>query len=256
MFTKKKVPKVLLLDIETAPHKVFVWGLYSQDINPNDIEEPGYTLCFSAKWLGTKKITFHSVYHDGVNKMIKTIHQLMDEADIIIHYNGKKFDIPILNKEFLNHGLAPPAPYEQIDLLKIVQRKFRLASNKLDYVSQNLGLGSKVEHKGMSLWKGCMNGNKEDWRKMEQYNKRDVILLDKLYRRLLPWIDGPNFALYNERSDIQCVNCGSSHLQSRGVKLTRTMVYRRFQCQSCGKWMRARTNCLTKEKKKSILVGI
>lgn len=252
----QKGPKVLLLDIETAPHKVFVWGLFSQDVKPNQIEEPGYTLCFSAKWLGTRKLFFHSIMKDGVKKMVKEAHRLLDEADVIIHYNGTKFDIPILNKEFLNHGLAPPAPYQQVDLLRTVQRKFRLASNKLDYVCQNLGLGSKVEHKGMDLWLGCMEGNTADWKKMEQYNKRDVIILEKLYKRLLPWIDGFNFALYNESTKMQCVRCGSTNIQYRGYAYTKTMVYRRFQCKKCGKWLKARTNCLPKDKRQSILSGM
>lgn len=252
--SKRKTPKVLLLDIETAPHKVFVWGLFSQDIQISSIEEPGYTLCFSAKWLGTRKINFHSI-REGMGNMVKAAHRFMDEADIIIHYNGKKFDIPILNKEFLNHGLAPPSSYAQLDLLETVRKKFRLASNKLDYVCQNLGLGSKVEHKGMDLWRGCMNDNNADWKKMQQYNKRDVAILEKLYKRLLPWIDGPNFALYNDNTIMQCNICGSTHLQYRGYAYTKTMKYRRFQCQSCGKWLRERTNCLSKEKKKSILIG-
>ena len=44
--------------------------------------------------------------------MIKGIHKLLDECDAVIHYNGSKFDIPTLNKEFLLHGLHPPAPYK------------------------------------------------------------------------------------------------------------------------------------------------
>ena len=42
---KTKEPRILLLDIETAPHRVFAWGLWGQDIYLDQIEEPGYTLC-------------------------------------------------------------------------------------------------------------------------------------------------------------------------------------------------------------------
>ncbi len=57
-----KAPKILLLDIETAPHRVFAWGLWGQDIHLDQIEEPGYTLCWAAKWLGPgRKMMFNSV---------------------------------------------------------------------------------------------------------------------------------------------------------------------------------------------------
>ncbi len=44
---------------------------------------------------------FDSVYKSDRKSMLKSIHSLMDEADAIVHYNGNRFDIPMLNKEFL-----------------------------------------------------------------------------------------------------------------------------------------------------------
>jgi hypothetical protein len=37
----KNTPKILLLDIETAPHRVYSWGLWKQDIHIDRIIEPG-----------------------------------------------------------------------------------------------------------------------------------------------------------------------------------------------------------------------
>jgi len=54
--------KVLMLDIETSPHKAYVWGLWNVNIALNQIEEPGSTLCWAAKWLGDKPLMFASVY--------------------------------------------------------------------------------------------------------------------------------------------------------------------------------------------------
>ena len=75
--------------------------------------------------------------------MIKEIHKLVDEADAIITYNGKRFDMPILNKEFLLLGFDLPSPYKDIDLLNTARQNFKFASNKLDYISQELGIGMK-----------------------------------------------------------------------------------------------------------------
>src|SRR5690606_12258687 len=149
------------------------------------------------------------------------MHSLMEEADIIITYNGNKFDLPILNKEFILNGLTPPAPYKSVDLLKVVRRQFRFTSNKLDYVCGALGLDTKVEHKGMSLWVGCMDGDAKSWKIMERYNKRDVKILEQLYEVLLPWIPNhPSVPLYRCDESLACNTCGSHNVQRRGYHHT------------------------------------
>jgi DNA-directed RNA polymerase subunit RPC12/RpoP len=164
---------------------------------------------------------------------------LLNDADIVIHFNGTKFDIPILNREFVKQGMSPPAPYKQIDLLRLVRRAFRFESNKLAYVTQALGLQGKVKHEGFQLWVGCMNGDRKSWRTMERYNRNDVAILEPLYTRLLPWIGNhPNISALGE--GLACPKCGSKKLQRRGVQVAKTQTYIRLQCQSCGGW--ARTN--------------
>jgi hypothetical protein len=53
--------KILVLDIETAPMKAAIWGMWQQNINVKMMEEAGYILCWSAKWLGDP----HIYYEDG-----------------------------------------------------------------------------------------------------------------------------------------------------------------------------------------------
>jgi hypothetical protein len=246
--------KTLLLDIETAPHRVYSWGLWDQNIGLNQIEEPGYTLCWAAKWHGVDDIMFSSV-RDGHDKMIAGVHALLNEADTVVHYNGTRFDIPTLNQEIILAGLAPPAPFKQVDLLRTVKRQFRLPSNKLDYVARHLGLKGKMTHKGMDLWKGCMAGDKASWEQMEQYNVQDVIVLENVYNKLVPWVvNHPNHNLFTDSSDPHCPSCGSTDLHKRGTSKTSTMIYQRYQCQACGSWMRERVNIVPKDKRNAILV--
>src|SRR5690606_41747736 len=83
--------------------------------------------------------------------MVKEAHRLLSAADAVIHFNGQRFDIPHLNREFVEAGLTPPSPYSQIDLLKVVKKNFRFPSNKLDYVTKKLGLDHKVQNGGHQL---------------------------------------------------------------------------------------------------------
>jgi DNA polymerase elongation subunit (family B) len=230
--------KILLLDIETAPNLVHVWGLYDQNVGINQIQAAGYVLCWAAKWHGEKEVHFSSVYSTSPKRMIAKIHALVNEADVVVHYNGTKFDMPTLNKEFILHGLTPPAPYKQVDLLRSARGQFKFPSNKLDYIAQALGLGSKVKHIGHELWTRCMARDPEAWAMMEKYNRGDVTLLEKVYERLMPWIrNHPGHGLYGGE-DRCCPNCGGSDLIRRGSARTIAHTYARYQCKGCGTWSR------------------
>lgn len=245
--------KKLHLDIETAPNTAHVWGLFKQNVGLNQLMESSYILSWSAKWHGEKGIIFDSVWSSSEEDMLHHIWSLLDEADAVIHYYGKKFDIPTLNKEFLLHGMPPPSPYHQIDLKEIAAKKFMFPSNKLDYVAKALGLSGKVSHEGHSLWVKCMEGDPVAQKKMEKYNKQDVVLLEKVYERLLPWITShPNHALYVSSDRPVCPNCGSHKLEKRGTTTTKVMTYQRYQCKDCSTWVRDRLNNTPKDQKANI----
>ena len=246
--------RTLLLDIETAPHVAYIWRLYDDYVPIDRVITSGYTLCWAAKWHGDKTIMFDSTHKSSARKMIRRIHGLLDEADAVVHYNGKKFDLPILQQEFTQLEMRPPSPARQIDLLETTRKKFRFASNKLDFVVQRLGLGAKVPNKGMELWTGCMSGDEKSWKEMERYNRGDVVILERLYDKLLPWIDNhPNASLYSDTDKPTCPNCGSTNLQRRGIARTNVSIYARFQCKNCGAWARGRSNQLPKELQSSVL---
>ena len=230
--------KILLLDIETSPMTAYVWGIWDQNISPNHIIDSSNILCWAAKWLDSDEVMFDSVHQSKAKEMLKGIHGLLDEADAVVHYNGTKFDIPTLNKEFLLFGYNPPSPYKQIDLLRVVRSQFRFPSNKLDYVSQRLGLGKKTEHAGMELWTKCMKGDKDAWKIMETYNVQDVVLLESLYRRLFSWIKHhPNHNLFSDSP--VCPTCAKPRLQKRGTAISSVGTYQRYQCKACGSWSQA-----------------
>lgn len=231
--------KCLLLDIETAPNLCHTWGLWQQNVGLPQIIKGGYTMCWAAKWLGEKDIYFNSIHQSTPKAMLKQIHRMLNEADAVIHYNGTKFDIPTLNREFILHGLTPPAPYRQIDLLRTARSQFKFASNKLDYVANFLGLGTKTKHRGHQLWIDCMAKDPSAWEEMTEYNINDVILLEAVYAVLKPWIKNhPNQNLYSEGEHV-CPNCGGLHLQRRGTSYTISGKYQRYQCKGCGSWSRS-----------------
>lgn len=230
--------KILFVDIETAPNKGYFWGLFDQNISHDQVEESSYILCWSAKWYGKPKLYGASAEHKSAVEVLKPIHKLLDQADIVIHFNGTKFDIPILNREFVKHLFLPPSPYRQIDLFRVVKRAFRFESNKLAYITRALGLKGKLGHEGFQLWVDCMNGVVRAWRTMTAYNRNDVVILEPLYDRLRPWIT-KHPTMLAEKEGLSCPKCGASEIHSRGTMISAVRVYNRYQCQRCGGWFRS-----------------
>ena len=173
--------------------------------------------------------------------MLEGMHKLMDEADVLVHYNGQKFDCRHLNAEFFDLKMDPPSPYKHLDLLKTTRQQFYYPSNKLDYVSQRHGIGHKIRHSGMQLWVDCMAGDDAAWQKMKRYNIQDVKLTEKYYKLILPWIKThPNWGLYLAGDRPTCRNCGSTKVIRKGVEYTNTMTYKRYKCKDCGTHIRGR----------------
>jgi uncharacterized protein YprB with RNaseH-like and TPR domain len=230
--------KLLFLDIETSPINAYTWGLWQQNVGLNQIISSTEVMCFGARWYGSKKVIFKSVHHDGKKHMLKEIHSLMDEADIVCGWNSASFDHKHLKREFIQANMLPPSPSKDLDLMRVVKQQFKFPSNKLDYVAQTLGVGAKVQHSGFDLWVKCMAGNDRAWREMKKYQIQDVDLLVDLYEKLKPWIKNhPSTPMHNFKED-GCVVCGSQKLQRRGFEKTNSGVYQRYQCQSCGKWQK------------------
>lgn len=231
--------KILIYDIETSPNLAYVWGKWQQDVIA--FKSEWELLSWSAKWLGEKQII--AVGRDNFSEeiLVRRLHQLFDEADVVIAHNGDQFDQKMMNAKFIQFGLTPPSPYRSIDTKKVAKRYFRFNSNKLDDLGALLGLGRKVQTGGFSLWLGCMNNDKKAWAKMLRYNKQDVVLLEKIYLKLRPWIDNhPGVNIIDGIND-GCPKCGAKKMHKRGTrKINKTTTVQRFQCQSCGGWSQGR----------------
>ncbi len=235
--------KILLIDIETSPLVAYSWGpVY--ETNLIEVIDQSRILSFSAKWLNGKSITKGLPDYKGYKKGIiddaricDEIHDLLNEADIVVAHNGRAYDVRMINARFLANGMNPPSPYRVIDTKTAFKRAFRLPSNSLDNICDYLGLGRKLEHEGFPLWKRCMAGEKKAWAKMLKYNRHDVVLLEQLYRRIFRWIDNhPNMGAYSEKPHT-CSKCGvSGHLQSRGWNVNKVTRSPRYQCLNCGGW--------------------
>ena len=259
----KDAPRIVTLDIETAPLRSYHWGLWDQNIGLNQIESEWSILSFSAKWLGERRVIYHDTGGRGASRvredaeLLRRLWKILDEADIVVTQNGMSFDIKKINARMIMNGLGPYSPIRQIDTKRAAARFFGFTSNKLAWLSEHLCGAKKSAHKkfpGFDLWEECLKDNPKAWAEMKRYNAQDVRATEELYLKLRPWIEGhPNVATYNDKLDLACPKCGSRHLQARGTARSQVGHYRRLQCQDCGGWSRSKYLLNTKAKRKSLL---
>jgi hypothetical protein len=256
--------KVLVVDIETAPIKCYVWGIWQQNVSLNAIESDWFIITWAAKWLFddkvySGKISPKEIANEDDSRIIKGLWELLNEADIVIAHNGQKFDIPKINTRFLIHGLMPPLPYMQIDTLLHIRKNFGFSSNKLDYVNQLLNLPRKVENEGMPLWIKCLNGDQDALDTMEEYNVGDVRILEDTYLRIRPFIrPHPNMGLFIlDTEQERCPTCGSNDLVEMGKQYhTTANVYETTRCNNCGAVGRKRLSSLTIKERRHLLMSV
>lgn len=260
----KSGPKVLVYDIETAPLLGYVWGLWENNVSLNQVHSDWHVLSWSAKWLGDapNKVMYMDQRNakniEDDRTILQGIWNLLDEADIVITQNGKSFDQKKLNARFILNGFQPPSSYKHIDTKLIASRHFKFTSNKLEYMTDKLCTTfKKIKHDkfpGFELWRECLAGNLKAWKEMEKYNKFDVLALEELYNKLIPWDNSINFNLYHNSVANQC-KCGSSILIRNGYYYTSAGKYQKHRCKSCGAETRSKENLFSKEKRASLQPG-
>lgn len=258
-FNRPTMPKIAILDIETAPILAHVWGLWDNNVALNQIVSDWHLLSWAAKWYGEDEV-FYQDQRDAKNieddrEILKSVWKVLDECDILVTQNGKSFDTKKLNARFVLNGMQPPSSYRQIDTKILAKKHFGFTSNKLEYMTNKLCTKhKKLKHSkfpGHVLWSECLKGNKEAWDEMKQYNIEDILSLEELFEKLLPWDNTINFSVYNDDLKPTC-SCGNQEYKESGYYYTNACMYQKYKCTKCGSEVRDKTNLLSKEKKKSL----
>lgn len=257
--------KILVLDIERQSALVDgVWEgkQYGSWIGPHRIIEPPRTICFAYRWLHwspgarTKFVAEwqfgqpqdNTSYQPGGGhlKMIEKAAALLDEADYVVGWNSKKFDVKHIRAGAWYYNLLPPSPAVDIDLMLQMNRLGTHYSKSMAHAAKVKGLEGKEDVMGQ-LWRDLRFGKggvlREAQREMRIYNQRDVDQTAELYYDMLPWIRGLNLGLFSDDEEPQCPNCGSKNIHYRGLTSGLSYRYPRFQCQECGKWGRDTRSC-------------
>lgn len=249
--TPRKV-RTLIYDIETAPNVAYTWGKWQ--VNALNFVSQKYILCFAWKWADEDEVHILGLTDFPRNykrnkkddsRVVQKLHELFEEADIIVAHNGNSFDQKEVQARFLYHGLPRTTPYFQVDTKLVARQQFRLNSNSLNDIAGYLNLGKKLPHTGFDMWQRIIEDqDPEAWQTMRDYNVQDVFLLEEVYKMFRDngWIpQHPNMAtLSGHLESCPACNAPKERLMKRGFAHTNTMTYRRYQCKECKTYHRER----------------
>lgn len=253
-------PKILTLDIETAPITAYTWGLFKQDIGLNQIKTDWHLLAFAAKWVGAKKTIYLDNRHNkditDDKRLLIALSGLLSEADIVVTQNGDAFDLKKINARAVINGLRPIKPVASTDILKEGRKVFSFTSHKLEYVADKINTKYKklkhAKYPGFELWSAILKGDQKAWKEMEVYTIHDVLSTEEIYLKIQGWIQTQAISSFYDDSKIRC-RCGSNKLIKKGFAYTPAGKYQIYNCQTCGKWPRSPINLLSKEKRQNTL---
>lgn len=247
---KQDAPVVCYFDVETTLATFYGFRLGEQRVEWNQIKkEPVIcVICWAINDGKVQSATFDinkydpSAYDDNSDyKLIADFVKVASTADLLIAHNSP-FDIGVLGSRLMKHRLPDLAP-TLVDDTYFKTKTRKTMSHKLDYLLRYFGIGKKVEHRGLDMWKDVGQKNKKALQEMKKYCIGDVEGLRKLYKYITPYIKSNlNLAVFYGMPDI-CPKCaGEETIIKRGYHRTTVGKYQRYQCTSCGWWGHDGTN--------------
>lgn len=243
----KRKPKILVWDIENTPNRGYFFEMQTKGFNQVPmpfVERTHSIISIAYKFFGEKEKgvisiadfpkTLHKDPYDDKEVIKKFVTEIMPQADFMVAHYGDKHDTRMLAARCLLNNLIPPPEVPTVDTYKLVKKHFKLNTNKLDHLGFWLGEGVKHPMNAQD-WVDCAKGNVKAIKKMASYNLQDVLLLEKVFTRLLPYVDHKiSFGLY--KGTTCCNACQSLDICFRGTYATKAALKPRYQCNDCGKW--------------------
>ncbi len=232
----------LFFDVETSPNIGFFWQSgYKLNIGTQNIIKERALICICYKWEDDKET--HSLNWDAKQcdkKMLQAFVKIANEADELIGHNGDKFDLAWIRTRCLFHEIEMFPTYTTIDTLKIARSKFKFNSNKLDYIGKFLGIGQKIKTE-FSLWTDIvLKKDKIAMDKMLKYCKMDVVLLEKVFKKLSNHIAAKtHYGVIFGEDRGSCPECGADGenlVKHKKRTLASGVVKMQYQCKVCNKF--------------------
>jgi uncharacterized protein YprB with RNaseH-like and TPR domain len=232
----------LFFDIETSPNIGLFWEAgYKKNITTDNIIRERAIICICYKWEDEKEV--YALQWDAKQndkRMLEQFVKVANTANELVGHNGDKFDLAWIRTRCLFHGIDMFPTYQTIDTLKVARSKFRFQSNRLNYIAEFLGLGGKIKTE-FNLWKDILlNKDKVAMEKMIKYCKKDVSLLEEVYKLLGNHIaPKTHYGVVFGEDRGSCPECGAGSedlIKNNSVVTASGLTRIQYKCKVCNKF--------------------
>jgi len=135
----------------------------------------------------------------------------LEDSKVLVTYNGKSFDVPLLNTRFISNGEPPPLKsFAHIDLLHLARRLWRdrLESRTLGSIEENI-LGAKRTEEDIPGWMVpsiyfdyIKTGDARPLTNVLYHNAMDILSLATLLNHISIILDDPHGGLVEHGVDL------------------------------------------------------
>lgn len=132
------------------------------------------------------------------------IRDKLETYDLIISYNGRRFDEPFLNTRLAEVGERPVQITRHKDLLYVMRSRFRLHSNRLEVVERQFAPAYEYDKRPKRqipkhalkatgktrlepvTWRKALCGDDEAYQYIVEHCQRDVVGLCRVWNKVRP----------------------------------------------------------------------
>ncbi len=263
---QQRDPKILLWDIETSLLLGAFFRQWDMSVPYTMVFQEWFIISAQYKWLNESKTHVIALTDKDNSKrfkrdfsddylITKKLRDLLDEADMVVHFNGNHFDWMKFKAKMIYHKLKPCRRPKMIDLF-LEAKSSKFTSNKMGDLCDYLGLkNKKATHKtGEWLLATLPYGTFRKGRQVIKVNKKnkrgainhiaheyglyDIPSMQDFYLAIRPYMHrhvNMN-GFYIDGID-RCTNCASSDLSPHGQN---GHGKKQYICNNCGKKMVSR----------------
>lgn len=216
---------ILIYDIETTRVKAWVWWSGKQFVSGDSLIDEPKIITIAYKWLGEDDITVLTWDEKSSDKqLLEKFLKVYNSADMVIGQNNDRFDNRWVNARAMKYGLDVNTFVRSFDIMRETKRLFRLPSYSMKYITNYLGIQTKLEHEGIKMWEKIQTGTPEEQKeylqKMVEYNRQDIVATEDMYLTLRKYMGHKtHFGVLNGQERFTCPNCGG-----KNVSLDKTTV--------------------------------
>lgn len=225
--------------------RVLVWDIETTDFKADF----GHMLMWAAKFTDEDEVHYSRIdesttWRDDCpesrcndREVVQEFVNLVEDADVLVHHYGDKFDWPFLVTRCLANGITPPAYKSTVDTCMVARHNLKMTSNRLGNLADFFN-GEDAQKGSLSKkqWKLAAQGHGPTLDAMLEYCISDVIATEQVYLQLRAVMKHhPHIAPVVKGVDQNtvCPACGSAHTQGHGHRRTKRQIQHRRRCQSC-----------------------